>query len=526
MAKIMADLALRLSTNVAELHKGVDEANSKLSSLQKSATAMGSQLVTAFAKVSGIIMGLKGTFEFIKSSFNSTGITADKFAATIEGVKQGFDAVKRAVATMDFKDFIKNVKGAIEEGRRYAENLDDLDEKTRSLKMAEADASAEILKQQKIQRSALSTQTESIAAGKKIIKLEEDLATIRTGIAKQGYDNEITNIAQITKLTNTEVEAYLRGEKAISNLLKSGEEYNKALKEQEKLLFLSNSATGGLTDAEAKRYGELIRITSTATDEVKRFAFASKMMSDDPKLNLAVEKYVNWQEAANSATENTLRTSLRLDSTLVKEAKTVNDLADAWGRPELLGRQSKPLQSGISQWPTVNSITDGLHLPKIKFTDISTEQEKYAELTKNQISTMQGMFSTMFSSIEGGWSGMGKAFGNMLKQMAIQVAAYAAVFIALKLLFPESGMAKGLGSFGKGLLKVLGFAEGTNFAPGGLSLVGERGPELVNLPRGSQVFNNRQSSNMMGGGAVLIKFQNGSLEGYMDYQNRKINGYR
>ncbi|MDO7787122.1 hypothetical protein P6N53_07820 [Desulforamulus aquiferis] len=32
------------------------------------------------------------------------------------------------------------------------------------------------------------------------------------------------------------------------------------------------------------------------------------------------------------------------------------------------------------------------------------------------------------------------------------------------------------------------FATGTNFAPGGAALVGEEGPELVNLPRGSQVL--------------------------------------
>ncbi len=36
------------------------------------------------------------------------------------------------------------------------------------------------------------------------------------------------------------------------------------------------------------------------------------------------------------------------------------------------------------------------------------------------------------------------------------------------------------------------FATGTNYAPGGLALVGERGPELVNLPRGSQVIPNNQ----------------------------------
>lgn len=35
-----------------------------------------------------------------------------------------------------------------------------------------------------------------------------------------------------------------------------------------------------------------------------------------------------------------------------------------------------------------------------------------------------------------------------------------------------------------------GFASGTNYAPGGMALVGEKGPELVNLPRGSQVIPN------------------------------------
>lgn len=39
------------------------------------------------------------------------------------------------------------------------------------------------------------------------------------------------------------------------------------------------------------------------------------------------------------------------------------------------------------------------------------------------------------------------------------------------------------------------FAEGTDFAPGGAALVGERGPEIVNLPRGSQVIPNNIINN-------------------------------
>lgn len=42
-----------------------------------------------------------------------------------------------------------------------------------------------------------------------------------------------------------------------------------------------------------------------------------------------------------------------------------------------------------------------------------------------------------------------------------------------------------------------GYASGTDFHPGGLAWVGERGRELVELPRGSKVFTNQQSENMM-----------------------------
>jgi|GEM_PF-2672389 len=55
-----------------------------------------------------------------------------------------------------------------------------------------------------------------------------------------------------------------------------------------------------------------------------------------------------------------------------------------------------------------------------------------------------------------------------------------------------------------------GYANGTNFAPGGLALVGELGPELVNLPRGSQVTTNRELRSMAGGGGGELSIRLGS----------------
>ncbi len=51
------------------------------------------------------------------------------------------------------------------------------------------------------------------------------------------------------------------------------------------------------------------------------------------------------------------------------------------------------------------------------------------------------------------------------------------------------------------LSSIPGFAEGTNYAPGGLALVGEKGPELVRLPGGSQVFPTSSVFGGTGGGS-------------------------
>ena len=54
-----------------------------------------------------------------------------------------------------------------------------------------------------------------------------------------------------------------------------------------------------------------------------------------------------------------------------------------------------------------------------------------------------------------------------------------------------------------GAIKVPGFAMGTNNAPGGLALVGEKGPELVGLPRGSTVTPNHKLNSLAGGGGNI-----------------------
>jgi TP901 family phage tail tape measure protein len=66
-------------------------------------------------------------------------------------------------------------------------------------------------------------------------------------------------------------------------------------------------------------------------------------------------------------------------------------------------------------------------------------------------------------------------------------------------------------------LNIPGFASGTNFAPGGLAIVGEQGPELVNLPRGSRVYDHHETAAMVsGGGGITVNVHVASVASEID----------
>jgi tape measure domain-containing protein len=64
---------------------------------------------------------------------------------------------------------------------------------------------------------------------------------------------------------------------------------------------------------------------------------------------------------------------------------------------------------------------------------------------------------------------------------------------------PKDWVTKGLPK-----LSIDWYAKGTNFAPGGLAIVGEQGPELINLPRGSKVSTANQTKQMLNGGVEKL----------------------
>ena len=68
------------------------------------------------------------------------------------------------------------------------------------------------------------------------------------------------------------------------------------------------------------------------------------------------------------------------------------------------------------------------------------------------------------------------------------------------------------GSFNFGAASLLTAATGTDYSPGGLTLVGENGPELLNVPKGAQVIPN----NLIGAAGVPAGVTGGGPSLYID----------
>jgi hypothetical protein len=94
---------------------------------------------------------------------------------------------------------------------------------------------------------------------------------------------------------------------------------------------------------------------------------------------------------------------------------------------------------------------------------------------------------------------LGKSMQDILmyiiNPISLVIDIISAAVIKIKEIF-EDDPDKGL--WDSGLGPMLGFADG-GVTKGGISLVGERGPEIVRMPVGSRVHSNTESKQMMGG---------------------------
>jgi hypothetical protein len=173
-------------------------------------------------------------------------------------------------------------------------------------------------------------------------------------------------------------------------------------------------------------------------------------------------KWTELQRKQYRAASDDLRAlALQTEFARIKQEQLNDALAIDNADIPLIANLEAEVEKLASKLPDLRSVWD------IAFEDMEGAQRlAFDGLTRNLEGAILG-----FQSLEDAAAN----FGKQLLSMALQAFVFAPLGRALK---------------------IPGYAAGTNSAPGGLALVGERGPELVNLPRGSQVIPNSRLANM------------------------------
>lgn len=149
---------------------------------------------------------------------------------------------------------------------------------------------------------------------------------------------------------------------------------------------------------------------------------------------------------------------------------------DYWKQVEANGNKLKPFDASIS--------------------DLTSTGDMQQQLAETMDAARQSTHDAIYDGVAGGLeAGFHGGVPEMVEYLRDQVVR--SLMSAIAESITTSLMAKsGGGGFIGTALSLFGFAGGTNYAPGGLAVVGEKGPEIVNLPRGSQVVPNNIASTM------------------------------
>jgi len=95
-AKVMTDLELRLSANVAELKKGLAQANKTISGFQKQSESFNKKVTSAFKGVGAAIAGA-----FALRAIKGYVVEAARLASEVKGVEQGFKSLDNSTKVLE-----------------------------------------------------------------------------------------------------------------------------------------------------------------------------------------------------------------------------------------------------------------------------------------------------------------------------------------------------------------------------------------------------------------------------------------
>lgn len=303
-----------------------------------------------------------------------------------------------------------------------------------------------------------------------------------------------TMLSSITKLTRTMGEAK-GGNKELQQTFRDlGVEYvdhNGKLRDSKEVFFEMIDALGGMKN-------------TTERDVVAMQMMGKSAMDLNPLINAGSDEIKHWIEYGD-------KLSLYSSNQIISNLGLVNDSFDDFNRKVAASNNIIANEMGPSTITFNEQLGDLLQsgselLVDSGFLDI--------------MEAMLNIVSDFLPIIESTFDLLGPASGTILKPIALGLAVIADSLglIANLIALIIEGI-RWLLNFGQGSYKfdkyisagnkiinsglttrmINGYASGTDYHPGGLAMINEEGPEILDLPRGTRVIPHKQSMQLLRG---------------------------
>jgi hypothetical protein len=367
------------------------------------------------------------------------------------------------------------------------------------------------------------------------------LAKAKASALEDELKENVKNQRLLEKRTKSTEDA-LKVQKSIDNVKSAGETRDIDALKSAKALLKENVKLDDILNKRANK--EAVETTKTDDGEVSKILNSNELLTKKNNLNNQTNILKKEELEITSEIEKILKESgvksiiPEKDLETVKEIKSELDRIKPIKEDVLLDTfrlsNTKPFELAVKIKPVLEvsgflteaekdlavlSLELGKNISDSLSKSVATGLGESFASIGNVLATDGNPIAAFGNSVLGEFGSFLSQFGSLLIQYGIAAGAFAklqasllvpgaalisaplaiAAGLALKLASGAiTGLISGGGNSGGSGYKVPGFATGiTNFG-GGLALVGERGPELVNLPTGSNVITNQNTNKLVG----------------------------
>jgi len=529
----------KLQTNLAKMAVATTKADSALDKMNRSSNVAGQSLINlgriaqdapfGFIGIQNNLNPLLESFQRLKAETGSTGSALKALGSSLLGAGGiGLALSVASAAILFFQSglisFGGESKKAAAAAKEFADSLDD----ARASGIAsglQLQAYADIAANT---NNSLETRNEALEKANKIMGEHGEKLTL-VNIATKGAREEIEKFTQATiqqalasKFADKAADLIIARAKAFKEFAKARDELNKVENTKE---IVVSGATGGVSSG-VSTLGKLISAQGRYNDKLKEYQSITQGLGEvTNELNKSQEESARLfgelgKKPPELKPERAKAAAKNIKVAIEKEFEAEQMIL----RPQLIEISSEQIR--IDKEKADKAIYDALGKKPMKtkvqlqadidFSNVIEQAKVFSYDVSQILSESISSFAEGIANAVNGTGSIGDVFGNVFKiigeglaGMGKAMIAYGTGIVVLKKAIsnPYLAIAAGVGLVLLGKLMqnaIPKFADGvTNFG-GGMAIVGERGPELVRLPKGSDVIPNGRVNEMAASGASVF----------------------